>query len=384
MPCPKCQYENKPDALVCNLCQHVLRRVGAPRVQPPRTSATPMPAQTFVEPPRQRTPFPWGVTILSALLLAWGLSLIVQRRRLVTFPEYPRNASPQQIVAEPGYAYVRFDRARLQRDAGFFAARRGRETSFSASDPRIGFTAATPGEILSRAKDHPKGFVQISKLPPLLEVYELTQKRIHYEGPLYARKTTSEELLGHRFYAPVLGTKGRLWLVSTWYAPNLKPSMETFAATTSFSGTLEPLTLEPDAMAQLKAKTHVPHDAIAIVAGATAPTHDSVSTWFPLGDSYDVFVEAPDDVDVDQVYSEGVADLPIASATERAALAAFLTKRLGHSVALPPRVRVVVLADPSEFTSLRVLPSKWHPVGIASACIGGVSLLLVALRRLNR
>lgn len=436
MTCPKCGYDNKPDALVCNLCRHMLRKERAaaaraieaapepasapaqpsflpPRIEPPRIESAeaspphapePRPAAvvhgTYREAPVEATRALTDVATRSsrggailllvwALLFAgWGASLVVKRTRLVSFPLYPKTASAHEILGWPGYGYVRFDRNLLRKDASFYRVVHGGSTTFSSSDPRVGFDATDPRQILAQAKSRVGTYVRLAKPPPMLQAWKLTQYRTRAPIGHPAGPKPGDEVLGHRVFAPVLGTNGKLWVVSKWYGPKVEVKTDTFLASTDFAGQLVPLasTLEGEwgKLAQeyrQSMRGELPRDAVAIL-DEPPPSADSVTQWIPLGDSSGVFVEVPDDVDLAMSYPEGVVDLPSDGAYEPNRLAAFLSAREKKKIEVD-RFRVIVLVTPERFKELRALPPKLHQGGVVLLGIGG-AFLLAAIARFRR
>lgn len=378
MNCPSCGYDNKPDALTCNLCQAILRREkplpSTPRERPP--SATPPPAApTFSTVPRARPPFPLAAIFFGLALFFLGGHLSCRQYRRASFPEYPRNMTPTEMLAHSGFAYTRFDRNQVLRDQAVFK----KSSQFLAVDPRVGFETANAKDILSSRTKLMGTYVRFTNAVPFLQYFTLISKRIHYTNG----HAVHEETLGHRVFAPVLGANGALWIVSPY--SQTEPKVEPFIAAGTYSGTLMPLKelLDNENFAKLQhayssGPNSVNESAVAIVEGP-APTGADVSAWYPLGPAHDLFVEVPDDADLDLDYAEGVLDEPLSSSA-RSALQAALDKRGAPKVTLPKTVRAIVLTKPDDFKEARRIGEKFDRYYFGILATGAVLLAIAGLR----
>ncbi|MBI2395349.1 MAG: hypothetical protein HYV09_37615, partial [Deltaproteobacteria bacterium] len=286
MNCPGCGYDNKPDALVCNLCQRMLRKA-EPRPRPPREQPPPAPAASDVPAvePTHRRATPWPILALGLVLMLWGTTLIVKRWRTYTLPPYPKNASPAEALTAPGYAYVRWDRALVRKDevvyrVGHFPAK------FVGADPRVGFEAASPSELLAKRAQLTGSYVRVGTVLPMLQSFILTQKRVT-TGP--GGQDSHEETIGRRIYAPVIGTGARLWVLSKWFPPQVDVAAEPWLVQGAYAGVLRELGHDPE-YARLEREWHRsglgtrPRDAVVLVDGPPH-TKDDVARWYPLGPS---------------------------------------------------------------------------------------------------
>ncbi|MBI2395784.1 MAG: hypothetical protein HYV09_39835, partial [Deltaproteobacteria bacterium] len=123
----------------------------------------------------------------------------------------------------------------------------------------------------------------------------------------------------------------------------------------------------------------LPRDAVVLV-DEPPHTKDDVARWYPLGPSNELWIEVPDDADLDLSYPEGVVDLPSESGKERETLANYLEQRHGKKAVVPQNLRVIVLATPPEFAKLRNLPGRVSRFGIGVVIVGGL-VIGSALRR---
>jgi hypothetical protein len=365
MKCPSCGYENKPDALTCNLCQHILRREktspAAPRpVAPPVTEAAP--AQPIARAPRG--PFPLKLIFFGLLLTVLGTFLSCRQYRRASLPNQPRVMSKQEMLDHSGFAFTRYERGELLRDAPLYHSNH----VFHAVDPRVGFEAANAKDLLAARKKVVGTFVRLADSGPFLSYYTLQTKKITYG------KVTEEQILGYRIFAPVLAGNGSLWIASPSYAT--EPKGEHFAPR-AYQGTLIYLkslfTEETYHKLERAYGTLIPNEAVVIVEG-DAPTSERVTTWYPLGPTYDLFVAVPDDADVDLAYAEGILDEPL-SDLDRKNLQTALD-RTNKKISLPPRVRAIVITDPERFKADRRLGERFDRFYIGIAVTG---LLLLAL-----
>lgn len=394
MNCPKCAYLNKPGAVVCNFCQELLgpKRVATRPMQAAVSPATQEPAPppaTLQSTPshapilhrRPRPPFPLGMTFAGLLLVAIGTSCSVKQYRRATFPTYPQSLTPQQMLEHRGYGYTRFDRTQILRDQPVYRAPSG----FSRTDPRITFETTSPDELATQQAKHLESYVRLRTVP-LVQYFTLTEIKRTYDGHGAA---TEEQLPGFRIFAPVVGSGGAVWAASPWFAN--EPKAEPFLNAGVYAGTLRPLRtmlgfdyhkLESAYRAgQQSGGKNIPAHAVAIVEGPQ-PSGNKVWTWYPLGARYDLFVEVPDEEDIDLSYAEGILDEPL-SDSARADFDRMLGEQVSTVARLPPGARAIILTKPDDFRRERKLGERYSRFWLSVLGIG-LALLAVAGIRMRR
>jgi hypothetical protein len=375
--CPSCGYDNKPDALTCNLCQAILRREKPIPVTPPPELAEPV-ATLAPAAWHPRPPFPAKALLFGLAFAVLGTFLSCRQYRRATFPQYPRTMSTSEMLAHSGYAYTRFNRDEVLRDQAVFRKR----SDFHAIDPRVGFETSDVRELL-KSRDKLMGtYVKLNNAGPFLRYFTLISKRIHYQNG----QVVQEETIGHRVFAPTLFGDGAVWVVSGY--SQTEPKAEPFLNAGTHAGTLVSLKvlLDNESFSKLQhayssGPNKVNYDSIAIVEGPAEAGKD-VSAWYPLGTSHELFVEVPDDADLDYDYSEGILDEPI-TAAQRAALQTALDKRGGPKVTLPEKVRAIVLTKPEAFKESRRIGDRFDRFYLGLIATGAI-LLGVAVLRLRQ
>ncbi|MGZ3448174.1 MAG: hypothetical protein ACXVEF_01170 [Polyangiales bacterium] len=384
MRCPSCSFENKEGALVCNLCQKVLRREGAslpPR--PPRP--TPEISAAVVEPPRERAPIPWAILALGAVLLLWGLSATVKQYRLLGFPPYPKDASPEQILAWPGYGYVRWDRALVRKDDVIYQSGK----RFTATDPRVQFEASNGFDILAKRNTLVGSYVRLNGQLPVLRYFVLTEKRVTYQRSAsgFNEQIIDETTLCRRIYAPMLGTGGKMWVLSRCFPDKADLTADPWLGQGAYAGILVPLSEDKELAAldrewMKSSPAHIPADALMIVDQPPTAA-DDVRSWYPLGPSNALFVEVPPDSDLELAYPEGVVDLPEEYSERPNAIAAVLSQKAVKPITVPKTMRVVSLTTPPKFVEDRHLGSRFSKFGFGLALAGAAILAVTILPRLR-
>jgi len=384
MICPGCGYDNKPDALTCNLCQRVLRReraVSRP-IAPTTSDAAPMASEAVPHEP-ERGAKPWPILALGVLLLLWGATTFANRWRKYTFPPYPKEVLPAGALSAPGYAYVRWNPALVRKEdvvfrIGEFPAR------FKSNDPRVGFDAASPSDLVARSAKLTGSYVSVGSVLPMLQYFVLTQKRVTYEKDGVLAPAT-EQTLGRRIYAPVVGTGGRLWVLSKWFPPEVDVKAEPWLVQGAYAGLLLELSRDPE-YGRLSAEwnrstggTKLPANALILV-DQPPRTGEKVARWYPLGPSNELWIEVPDESSLELSLPEGMVDLPRESSTERDALSAHLEERHGKAAPKPGTLRTIVLGTPAEFTRIRKLPGRVSSFGIVLMGLGALVAGIAGMR----
>lgn len=374
MICPGCGYENKHDALVCNLCQKVLRREKAEpppyRAEERRAPAIEPGPEPEPEEPR-RVPIPF--LVLGVVLVLWGATVTMQRFRALTFPTYPQVMQPEEALARSGYAYVRWDPSIVRKDDAIF---RVSDSRFSSFDPRVSLDLASPAELIAQSAKALGTYTRVSGVLPMLQYFVLTQKRVTYDKN--AAMPTSEKTEGRRIYAPVVGTGARLWVLSKWFGPSIDVKAEPWLSQAAYAGIVAPLSQDVEFARlsnewQRSTGSKLPEGALVLI-DQPPPAAEKVSHMYPLGPSNELWIEVPDDADLELGLPEGVLDLTLDGAWAVDGVKKAVEKQHGKGAPIPKRVRTILQTTPAEFARIRALPGRVSPFGVTLVALG---LLLV-------
>lgn len=265
----------------------------------------------------------------------------------------------KELLSAAPLQRVRFDPAHVRFDGALWY-RRDLHT-FSEQDPRVTVIARGPTELAALAARRR----ELHGMHLMLE--DVAPDPPAFLGPHDTRPESMRGLAAiDRVYAALGGSGDQLWVGAPVVGPPERAG-DALLPRRRFEGTLAALAEEAE-FDQLSQSLRVarptldPESAFVVLEGQAAAPTDAAIRLLPLGPSYNLFVAAPDGVDLTNTPAEGTMAEPIERPDARGSLRRMIIAvRKGTQQSSP--IRIIFPGDARSFRESSWAPARLHPGG---------------------